>query len=316
MEHQYLHVEKLRSVLNRDPDLAVVPENTRLKLLQALFIATGCDYVSFAGLGKATFMKIAFQHCSFINADSDSCPGTLVDTGDTKDRGFLAFLRLVGTAYFKKNLPCFQYESPRVFYNSFTSSDKVLQHKQWFESIRQTVWERIDDEDQLPPSVEALWRHWLRTCWVSNFWKQAGCNQYSLLDIIQFGWKISEGSLLIDWDAPENIEVVRQRVGLLLRGCSCKKGCKTNRCSCRKRCRKCGPGCSCCNCENGPTSSNSDDADTSLEEEENNEDHARRQRLLEQLVESDEEVTHSDNGEEFEENVSEDVFDDLDDTEM
>ena len=33
-------------------------------------------------------------------------------------------------------------------------------------------------------------------------------------------------------------------------------------------------------------------------------------------MESDEEVTHSDNGEEFEENVSEDVFDDLDDTEM
>ena len=33
-------------------------------------------------------------------------------------------------------------------------------------------------------------------------------------------------------------------------GCSCKKGCATRGCSCLKAEQKCGPGCSCCNCEN------------------------------------------------------------------
>lgn len=35
------------------------------------------------------------------------------------------------------------------------------------------MWERIEFEDEIPPSVEALWRHWLRTCWVSHFWLQS-----------------------------------------------------------------------------------------------------------------------------------------------
>lgn len=32
-----------------------------------------------------------------------------------------------------------------------------------------------------------------------------------------------DGTLSIDWDAPENMSKVRERVQLLLRGCSCKK---------------------------------------------------------------------------------------------
>lgn len=127
MERHYLYSKKFQSVLNLDPDLAVVSHTNRLKLIQTLFIATGCDYLSFfVGIGKATFMRIAFQHCTFINANSDSCLGTLVDTGDSNDIGFLAFLRLVGTVYFKKYLSCFPHETPRAFFNSFASSDKVL----------------------------------------------------------------------------------------------------------------------------------------------------------------------------------------------
>ena len=114
-----------------------------------------------------------------------------------------------------------------------SDQDQVARHKEWYESIRRTVWTRIEFEDELPPSFKALWRHWLRTCWASNFWKQAGCNQYRLLDITQFGWKVADDKLTVDWDAPENISNIRERVDLLLRGCSC-KDCKTKRCSCRK----------------------------------------------------------------------------------
>lgn len=310
MEHQYLWANKLQLALTGDPDLAAVETDNRLALLQSLFIATGCDYTSFfAGIGKATFMRVAFQHCSFINENSESCPGTLVDTGETKEKGFLALIRLVGTAYFKKHLSCFQFASPRIFLNSFTSSDQVARHKEWFESIRSTVWTRIDFEDELPPSFEALWRHWLRTCWVSNFWKQAGSNQYRLLDITQFGWKVADNKLAIDWDAPENVLSIRKRVDLLLRGCSCKKGCKTKRCSCRKAGRTCGPGCACCNCENSPVCSCSEEVDTSLEDEENVEDSARKRRE-EDIVETDNEDDQS--GDEMPEEESRDDSEDAD----
>ena len=43
-----------------------------------------------------------FQHCVFINADSESFPGSVVYTAEQKEEGFLAFLRLIGTAYFSK----------------------------------------------------------------------------------------------------------------------------------------------------------------------------------------------------------------------
>ena len=49
-------------------------------------------------------MHLAYQHCAFINSDSESFPGSLVHTTETKEKGFLAFLRLVGTAYFSTGL--------------------------------------------------------------------------------------------------------------------------------------------------------------------------------------------------------------------
>ena len=50
--------------------------------------------------------------------------------------GFLSFVRLVGTVYFKKHLSSFKYSSPRALFDSYKSSDPISQHKQWLESIR------------------------------------------------------------------------------------------------------------------------------------------------------------------------------------
>ena len=47
IKHQYLHLDKLCLALNNDPDLSTTPQETRPKLLQTLFICTGCDYISF-----------------------------------------------------------------------------------------------------------------------------------------------------------------------------------------------------------------------------------------------------------------------------
>ena len=48
---------------------------------------------------------------------------------------------------------------------------------------------------------------------------------YHLLDVNEFGWKVVEGCLEIDWDDPSNFEQVKESVCLSLRGCGCKKGC-------------------------------------------------------------------------------------------
>ncbi len=252
-ELRILHLNELCHSFSRDPDLAVVPIEMHPKLLQSVFICTGCDYISlFSGLGKATFLRVFFQHGSFNNANTDNLPGSLSNTTqpDHQTR-FLAFVRLVSTTYFKKHLTAFQYESPRAHFNLFASQGvmRVTQHKLWLNAIRSTVWERIEFENELPPSWEVCGDTGLRSCWVSNMLSQASCNQYSLLDITKFGWKMSGNTLEIDWDDDDNVQQIKEHVILLLQGCSYKKGCSTYLCSCRKTGKVCGPGCSCCNCQ-------------------------------------------------------------------
>ena len=82
------------------------------------------------------------------------------------------------------------------------------------------MWERIEFEDDLPPSWEALWRHWLRSCWVSYMWSQATIGHSDQLPLNEYGWKISDDQLSIDWDDPVNMQHVRNTVQLLLKGCS------------------------------------------------------------------------------------------------
>lgn len=277
-ENRYLLMDKLYGAMKNDPDLATIPIDCRPKLLQSLFICSGCDFISFfAGLGKAKILKVAFQHSDFINSNSDALPGSLVNTTESQEVGFLAFLRLIGTVYYKKHLSSFPFESPRAFVNSLSSQtdESRSQHLQWLETIRNTIWEHIEFEDELPPSSQALWRHWLRTCWVSQYWSQATENSYNTLDVTHHGWKCVDGQVEIDWDAPENILKVQQNVRLLLRGCSCKKGCINRRCRCVKDGRKCGPGCSCHNCQNQAyVSTPAAEVECEVEEEELRQDEA------------------------------------------
>lgn len=41
-----------------------------------------------------------------------------------------------------------------------------------------------------------------------------------LLKLTDYGWKIEDGRLECDWDSPENVASVKERVGLLFKGCS------------------------------------------------------------------------------------------------
>jgi len=88
----------------KDFDLRSIPQNDLGLVLQTLFICSGCDYISyFRSMGKATVLNGFFQYASFICGQN--MPGCLHDTSPyNKQQGFLAFIRLVGSLYFKKNI--------------------------------------------------------------------------------------------------------------------------------------------------------------------------------------------------------------------
>ena len=50
-------------------------------------------------------------------------------------------------------------DTPRALYLSLAqdSIGPVQQHKRFIEVIRESVWSRIEFEDELPPSFDALW---------------------------------------------------------------------------------------------------------------------------------------------------------------
>ena len=88
-----------------------------------------------------------------------------------KDLGFLSFLRLISTMFFKKHLPSlislYAYETPQQLYNSTdVSLAPKEKHKMWLQKIRAIVSERILSEDERMPSTTALWHHWLRTTYI------------------------------------------------------------------------------------------------------------------------------------------------------
>ena len=130
------------------------------------------------------------SHPGQWKSELQDIPGTLADTGhDQMEEGFLSFDRLIDTVYFKNHLAEFTLDTPRALYMSLAQYGigPVQQHTRFIEVIRESVWSRIEFEDELPPSFDALWRHWQRICWVANMWNQAASNQMRLLDLTQYG---------------------------------------------------------------------------------------------------------------------------------
>ena len=183
-EKKFLNLNRLESVLYNDPDLASLPRTSIVNIMQTLFICTGCDYVSyFKSIGKSTFFNLFFQYAEFVCGVN--MPGCLNETNpDNRESGFLAFIRLVGTAYFKKHLAAFSslynHETPLHLFNSIDSSlsDQERHHK-WLQTIRSVVADRITSEEERVPSFTSLWRHWLRSCWISQLWQFSNLSDVS-----------------------------------------------------------------------------------------------------------------------------------------
>ena len=145
-------------------DISNLPQDGLCLILQTLFICTGCDYISyFKSIGKATILNNFFQYASFISGYN--MPGYLHNTlTSNKQYGFLSFVRLIGTCYFKKHLTAFialkGHDTPTHLYNSL---DPLLQteekHKLWLRLIREIVGDRIVNEEDRVPTFTSLWWH-------------------------------------------------------------------------------------------------------------------------------------------------------------
>jgi len=102
----------------------------------------------------------------------------------------------------------------------------------------------------------------------------------------QSGWVIQDGQYLIYWESPEVEKKIKSNIDFLLKGCSCKKQCKTFNCGCRKKSRYYGPRCLCQGCTNVKHNSVPDDNSDSSSS-----------------VEGDSAASSSENDEELEEEI-------------
>ena len=277
---RYINVNKLLHAFETDPDLASVQRNKLGSIMQQLYVCTGCDYVSYvAGIGKAMFLNCFFQHADFVTGMS--ADGDLSMTNDTNmNIGFLSLIRLFGTVYFfKKHLATIVsrlgFDTPTQLFNSIPDqgTDREGKHKQWYMLIRGVI--PVLSEDQRPPTLTALWRHWMRSSWINKMWANSPkADLYSELAPPESqGWIKDETTTEwnIDWEAVDVQQRITRTIDFLRKGCGCKTGCRTNRCGCRKNGRLCGAGCECRECTNMHSThllQDEDGEEEELEEEE------------------------------------------------
>ena len=220
------------------------------QIMQTVYIASGCDFTSFFKYhGKVTFFNTFVSNAQFICGQQYE--GSLHHTSEDYLTGLLAWYRLVGCVYFKDACTAFLDQVPtnspsdlfRAMYDDSESS--ITNHCRWLNKIRTAVPYRVPSEEYYLPSNDAVTYHWKRVCWVSQVWAQSDKPHIVFPDVEEWGWKSDSGTLNCEWDSPENLACVQERVDAWGKGCTCSTGCTTNRCGCRKSGKVCGPGCTC-----------------------------------------------------------------------
>ena len=256
---KYLILNDLNTALSCDPELNFLLERgvDLGKLMQVIYIVSGCDFVSYwVRQSKTTFFKLFFQYAKFIAGTEvdDHLAGCLTQTElpQTWEAGLLAFFRFIGVVYFASNRACLhEYTSPSDLFDSIDAENVLDHHHEFLNIIRKATW-KGEFEDTLLPSNTALEYHWKRSCWVSTVWGMALTPVFNYPDISLYGWKVkSNGIISIEWDSEENMQAARENVRFYTRGCGCPTSrCLRGNCRCRKNGKRCGPGCTCKNCEN------------------------------------------------------------------
>ena len=104
--------------------------------------------------------------------------------------------------------------------------DPEAKHKKWLHEIQSVVNIRIITEDEKVPSYTSLWRHWLRTCWIVEMWRNSFLPDIysSLPPPEQSGWRFSDGTYTIDWESSEVQQKIQRSIDFLLKDAVVKRG--------------------------------------------------------------------------------------------
>ncbi|CAG2204987.1 unnamed protein product [Mytilus edulis] len=137
-------------------------------------------------------------------------------------------------------------------YDKIICESALDTHVALIKDFRERMWERVMLEVEMIPNAEALKMHWLRCCWVMQYWKQGNTNFMSLPDLNSYGWNISDGEITVVWDTEINLKTVNDTIQWYTKDV---------------------PG-KCVNCVNLPTNLNQavDDPNSDLEDSEQEED--------------------------------------------
>ena len=148
-----------------------IPEIHIPRVLQTLFVSTGCDFVSFfSGIGKAFFLKVFFEYAKFVAVDLTEPFVSAVPHANLLEQATasqLSYILQVGRlCVLQETCQCFSMDKTPSLMNSFAmaSLSSPEQHQKWLDHIHQTIWDRISSENETIPSFEALHYHWLRSC--------------------------------------------------------------------------------------------------------------------------------------------------------
>ena len=100
-----------------------------------------------------------------------------------------------------------------------TSLESEEKHEKWLQEIRSVVNVRITTEDEKVPSYTSLWRHWSRTCWIVEMWRNSSLPDIysSLPPPEQSGWRFSDGNYKIDWESNEMQQKIQRNRFFTLR---------------------------------------------------------------------------------------------------
>ncbi|CAC5388151.1 unnamed protein product [Mytilus coruscus] len=108
-------------------------------------------------------------------------------------------------------------------YASVTTADQVIIYSPdtdvFFIAIREKLWERVVTEVEMMPNHEALKLHWMRCCWVFDYWSQSTSNTHTLSELSKSGWQITDNRLEIVWDTVLNFQKVEKTVEWYTKGC-------------------------------------------------------------------------------------------------
>lgn len=236
--------------------------------LTALYIVTGCDYLSFFyRVTKQNFLNVFLENLEHI-----CCNGRFIEIGDNtisilED----SWIKLVVSVYFYKHHKFYKSKSVACVYNGIKNSptaypfadmlkwleyEKIDSLVQWHEFVRKVTFQlsKVDKdyESKLLPSWQSLVFHCKRADYVLKLIASASSIHSPHLLCEQFGWNIDANkcSITVNWGLAETIDMD------IHKGCGCKTGCNTNRCYCFSHQQLCSNICTCSNCKNSENPKN------------------------------------------------------------